>query len=1148
MLHIQDIRKQYKTGELVQTALDGVSLTLRDSEFVAILGPSGSGKTTLLNVIGGLDRYDSGDLVINGISTKHYTDRDWDAYRNHTIGFVFQSYNLIPHQTILANVELALTISGVSRAERRRRAVRALEDVGLGDQIHKRPNQMSGGQMQRVAIARALVNNPKVLLADEPTGALDSETSLQVMELLKEVSKDRLVVMVTHNPELAEAYANRIVRVKDGRVIDDTNPCIPVLDDVPPEHKRMGRASMSYFTALALSFNNLRTKKGRTILTAFAGSIGIIGIALILSLSTGSQRYIDQIQEDTLSNYPLVIQSETTDMAAALMAFGASAAEAAENEPGVVSEQQMISQMFAQVGSNDLGAFKTHLESHMDEIGDTINTIKYGYSVKPLIFLEDTSEKIVQVNPATLFGELTGSASMSAYMDSDVFQEMIDAPEMLESQYDVLQGRWPEKYDEMVLVLSNPYSISDYLAYTLGMRDADELQDMMDQVMNGEEPEVDTVPMDWTYDELMALSFRLVSATDLYKYNEKYDVWEDMSDSKPYMRARIKEGVPLHIVGIVCPKDGVSATTLSTGIAYTSALTDYVIQAAADTEIVKDQLQFDDIDVFTGKAFDAKEEEESGLDFEDMISVDEEALKNAFGGGVSEDDVAQIMESYMKQISSAFMMDPAQAKTAFLDTLSALSADMLNTHIAENADPETGKATLSLSAAETMVQDYLATGSAKRILSNLTAKYVLPQEIFAGTYGPLMTKMLTEYITENAQSAVPPLPSPAPSFEPAETPIPEATEVPEATAAPESTPLPEVSELPEENEIEGSLTESVPVLLTDTAEEGESLTLLTETQNIGSMPQWPGGELPEMTATISAEDVEPMVSALSQDLLVQGMAANLSEQMTKAAIQKTVMTKVMEYTGALMESIAGAFEVDEDAIAAAFHFEMDEEELTRLMEAMTTSGREKSQDANLKALGYADYAKPTSISVYLLDFAAKERFMDFIDAYNADMEDSGREELVIRYTDITGMMMSSVRTIVDSVSYVLIAFVAVSMVVSSIMIGIITYISVMERTKEIGILRAIGASKRNIAQVFNAETFIIGLCSGLLGVGVSLLLLIPINKIIYLLTDMTGITAQLPPVSAVILILLSIGLTLLGGLIPSKQAARKDPVIALRSE
>lgn len=553
MLQIKDIRKKYVTGDLVQTALDGVSLNLRDNEFVAILGPSGSGKTTLLNVIGGLDRYDSGDLIINGISTKKYTDRDWDSYRNHTIGFVFQSYNLIPHQSVLANVELALTISGISRGERKKRAIKALEDVGLGNQLHKRPNQMSGGQMQRVAVARALVNDPDILLADEPTGALDSETSVQIMELLKAVSKDRLVVMVTHNPELAEDYANRIVRVKDGRIISDTNPYqVEEAALEAPKHKNMGRASMSPLTALSLSFNNLWTKKARTLLTAFAGSIGIIGIALIMSLSTGFQNYIDKIQADTLSNYPLTIQSETADMSATMMGIGAAMMDIANAQDETVVEQPMVTQMFSQISTNDLGAFKAYLNEHYEEIGHTVNAIKYSYGVKPRIYAADTAS-VLQVNPATLMSKLMGGSSMSAYMQTDVFQEMIDNRELLESQYDILRGRWPERYDELIVVLQEPDRITDYMAYTLGLKDMKTLDDMIAQVMSGQEVADSGESMQWSYDDLMAMEFKLVAASDLYRYNAEYGVWEDMSDDQGYMKDLIEDGEGLKIVGIITP-------------------------------------------------------------------------------------------------------------------------------------------------------------------------------------------------------------------------------------------------------------------------------------------------------------------------------------------------------------------------------------------------------------------------------------------------------------------------------------------------------------------------------------------------------------------------------------------------------------------
>lgn len=1142
MLQICDVHKQYKTGDLVQTALDGVSLTLRDNEFVAILGPSGSGKTTLLNVIGGLDRYDSGDLIINGISTKKYSDRDWDSYRNHTIGFVFQSYNLIPHQTVLANVELALTISGISRSERRKRAAKALEDVGLGDQLHKRPNQMSGGQMQRVAIARALVNDPDILLADEPTGALDSETSVQVMDLLKEVSKDRLVVMVTHNPDLAYEYANRIVRVRDGRIIDDSNPYI--IDDTaqePPKHKNLGKASMSFFTALALSFNNLRTKKGRTILTAFAGSIGIIGIALILSLSTGFQLYIDQIQEDTLSNYPLVIQSETADMMSVMSAFGTVLGQGRDAEPETVVEQQMITQMFAQVGANDLGSFKAYLEENETQVKDDINDIKYSYGIKPLIFSSDTSEGILQVNPGLLFGDITGMSVMSAYMDSDIFYEMVDNLTLLDSQYDVLRGRWPEKADELIVVLSSPSQISDYMAYTLGLKQTDTLLEMIQKVMDGQEAEAEEEPMQWTYDDLMALQFRLVPAAAMYKYNDEYAVWENMADNEKYVKDQIENAQQLKIVGIVCPKEGANATTLSAGVAYTPQLTQQVIADAAEFQIVKDQLANMKMDVFTGKEFGAEDEQSEALDFEDMISVDGDMLTSAFGMNISQSAVLDMLERYMDEAYRSIEVDTAPAQADFLNTLSQMCRQMLNSYIGTNADASTGKATLYLSDAESIVGGYLASEDAQQQILALEAKYQLPQGTFQQVYSPLLLAMITNYIAAEMQ-AVPDLPDipdvTAPVIPDESNPATEPTPTEPAPVPTEPTQAP-TEPAPQPTE------ESAPAAI-----ENLSLRLATE-EPTEPTPTQPGGsdlDLSFVYATISAEQVDGAVNSFMQLSLVNGTAGVMAGKMMEPKVRQILLEELSKFGSVLMNYVGDSFYVNEEALSAAFQFNMTEEDLRRLMEAMSSPQQERTAKSNLLSLGYADVDEPSVISIYFVDFAAKENFLDFLDNYNLKMEEAGQEDQIISYTDVTSIMMSSVRTIIDSVSYVLIAFVAVSLVVSSIMIGIITYISVMERTKEIGVLRAIGASKRNISQVFNAETFIIGLCSGLIGVGVTVLLNIPINQIIHHLTDNSQINAQLPVTGAAILIVLSMVLTLIGGLIPSKHAAKKDPVIALRSE
>ena len=1162
MLHIKNIYKKYVTGELVQTALDGVTLSLRDNEFVAILGPSGSGKTTLLNVIGGLDRYDSGDLIINGTSTKKYTDRDWDSYRNHTVGFVFQSYNLIPHQTVLSNVELALTISGISRAERRERAKKALEKVGLGNQLHKRPNQMSGGQMQRVAIARALVNDPDILLADEPTGALDSETSVQVMELLKEVSKDRLVVMVTHNPELAEEYANRIVRVRDGRIIDDSNPF--TAENVGAEHRNMGKSSMSFITALSLSFNNLKTKKGRTLLTAFAGSIGIIGIALILSLSTGFQMYIDQIQEDTLSNYPLTIQSESTDMTSLMSAYGSVLSAGKDAEDGIVVEQQMLSQMFAQVDTNDLASFKSYLEENIDSVDEYIKDIRYHYGIKPLIYSADTTDGIVKVNPGTLFSQITGMSQMSAFMDSDVFQEMINDQDMLTSQYEVIQGRWPESKEEVVFVLSSPHQISDYTAYTLGLKNIDTILDLMEKSEEGGHTDIIEEPEEWTYDDLMSLEFRVVPQAKLYRHNSAYAVWEDMSDDSVHMTSLNDAGLSLKIVGIICPKEGANATLLSEGVAYRRDLTEYVISAAEDSTIVNMQLSDSNVNVFTGKPFGETDNSDE-LNFEDMIDVDGDMIASAFSTNINTSTIISIMEKYLEKAYNNVNVDTTPAKNAFIAGFSEIAADMLYNYIASNTD-ESGEAKLQLSDAQMIADNYLNSASASQKLSAIESKYSLPSGTLKQVYNPLLVSMLSSYIA--AESVLPELPEipelpdttdPSDKTEQGSGETTESTADPtgehEGTTGPVATepPVPEVTQpeeltVAEEPSLEmlsGSRTgEFKLVMLGNTAG--------TTSEEDPSVPE----EQPDVSldvvetlyATISAEDVSRVVSNYAATEAVSRAADAMSVVMMRGEIQEQLVTEISKVIPVIMSYVGSSISVNEERLASAFQFNMNEEDLRRLMTAMSGSGNEQTYESNLRNLGYAKMENPTAISFYFVDFAGKSEFINFLDAYNKKMEEEGFEDQIISYTDVTNIMMSSVRTIIDSVSYVLIAFVAVSLVVSSIMIGIITYISVMERTKEIGILRAIGASKRNISQVFNAETFIIGLCSGLIGIGFTLLLNIPINYIIHSLTDNTAINAQLPVEGAFILILLSMLLTLIGGLIPSSQAAKKDPVIALRSE
>ena len=1102
MLQIKNISKQYKTGDLVQDALKDVSLNFRDNEFVSILGPSGSGKTTLLNIIGGLDRYDSGDLIINHVSTKNYKDRDWDSYRNHTIGFVFQSYNLIMHQTVLSNVELALTIGGISKKERKARALKALDEVGLKEQAHKKPNQMSGGQMQRVAIARALVNNPDILLADEPTGALDTETSVQVMELLKKVAKDRLVIMVTHNPELAEEYSTRIVKLKDGKVTDDSDPFIlDVKDMIEPEHKNLGKAKMSIFTAFALSFNNLLTKKARTLLTSFAGSIGIIGIALILSLSTGFQNYIDKIQEDTLTSYPLTITSETADTTSMLLSMVSERGESTGKD--TVRERQYISNMFSKIGTNDLTSFKKHLEKNENKVDEMVNLVDYQYSVSPMIYTIDCNEEVTQLNPSTMMASMMGTSSpmmsMSG-MSSSIFTEMLDDPGTIHSQYDVLAGRWPKKYDEVILVLPEPNGMPDLLVYSLGLRDDKELIDMVSKIMAGEKVEETNEPLEWTYEELLDLQLRLVNPTDKYKYNETYKVYEDMSTDASYMQKVYDEALELKIVGVVCAKEGNSTGGLMSGVSYTKELTEYVIEQAAESEIVKKQLADREVDVFRGKRFD-DESQDAGLDFQDMISVDTEMLSSAFGTTVSEKDISNMTEGYIGEISKAITADNTNAKKAVSDTFITFATNMLNEYITANANPTTGIAMIQMSQVDGVVNAFMAKESSQQALVNLEAAYLVPKATYQAMYTEFLKGMLQGVITiQNVQK-------------------------------------------PENNQ--GGTAGSMTPGGGNSGATGDTAGTVQEIQTREGVQ--PGGNMQDMSAMLHQAAVEQIVVGVVSQEAIATAIDQLATGMTEAVMQKTILSKVGELSGKLVSTIATSFNVDQEKIAGAFKFDMTEEEIARLMQTMTASSVEKNADTNLLSLGYQEIDKPTSISFYFKDFEAKERFLDFLDGYNDKMEKED-DEKVIKYTDLTGILMSSVKTIVDSVSYVLIAFVSISLIVSSIMIGIITYISVLERTKEIGVLRAIGASKKNISSIFNAETFIVGLCAGLLGIGVTASLVPPINYIIHSLTGNMDINAVLPIRAAIVLVILSIILTLIGGLIPSRQAAKKDPVLALRSE
>lgn len=1065
MLQIRQICKEYRTGDLVQKALDHVDLNLRDNEFVAILGPSGSGKTTLLNIIGGLDRYDSGDLIINGISTKKYKDRDWDSYRNHTIGFVFQSYNLIPHQTVLANVELALTISGIGKTERRQRARKALEEVGLGDQLHKKPSQMSGGQMQRVAIARALVNDPDILLADEPTGALDSSTSVQVMDLLREVAKDRLVVMVTHNPELAQQYATRIVNLRDGQIQSDSDPfTIEDSDDQIPEHKNMGKASMSFFTALSLSFNNLRTKKARTILTAFAGSIGIIGISLIISLSTGVNDYIKNVEEETLSQYPLQIQSTGFDLTSMMTAGAATGAGGSgqEKQADQVNVIQMVTDMFSQMNSNDLESLKSYLDSGQSKIENYTNAIEYSYNVTPQIYSEKDDGSVRQVNPDKSFESLgfgsseSSSSMMSTMMGTDVFYEMPKASGLYESQYDVKAGRWPQNYNECVLVLTANGSISDFLLYTLGLRDSVELEKMIQQFIDEEEIDTPGDMGSYSYDDILGITFKLVHSKDYYQYDGQYGIWRDKSDNEAYIKNLVKEGEDLKIVGIVQPSEDANGTLLSTGIAYPASLTEHIIEVAADSKIVKAQLADRNTNVFTGKAF-GKDDNENDFDMQSLFAVDEKALQEAF----SFDENA--LKKGLDGASGGF--DPEELSKS-LDLSELMDMDELSKSLSKIEAPDMSELseTIQIDGADKAVQD---------MVSSLLEGY---QQYLAGNsqndYSQL-GESFQEYLrTEDAQKRI----------------------------------TQGISDMADDEEL--------------------------QTQISGAVTTYMEQMMSSYSGTVQKALEKQITSAMKK--LVNQISGQMENSMRTMATQ-------------LGQNIQEAIKVDPQAFVNAFSMNMNAEELEELFASMN-SAQSASYENNLKTLGYADFGTPSGIDIYPIDFESKEQVVKILDDYNERMEDAGKEEQVITYTDVVGALMSSVTDIIDTISYVLIAFVAISLIVSSIMIGVITYISVLERKKEIGILRAIGASKGNISQVFNAETFIIGLTAGLIGIGLTLLILIPGNMVIHHIADSNEINAVLPAGAAGILILLSVLLTLIGGLIPSRKAAKSDPVAALRTE
>ncbi len=1079
MLELKGICKRYVTQSFTQVALDSVSLSFRDNEFVAILGPSGSGKTTMLNVIGGLDHFDSGDLLIDGISTKDFHDRDWDAYRNNRIGFVFQSYNLIPHQTILENVELALTLTGVGHAERRQRAREALEKVGLGEHVNKRPSQLSGGQMQRVAIARALINDPEIVLADEPTGALDSTTSVQVMDLLKEVARDRLVIMVTHNPDLAYQYATRIVNLADGKITDDSDP-FDVADATRREAKPTRKTSMSFVTALGLSARNLMTKKGRTAMTAFAGSIGIIGIAAILALSNGVNGYIKKVEEDTLSSYPLTISKQDYDLSSMMGGQGAADDDSPENvdssddsaETDKIPVVTAVKDMFASVKSNDMTSFKAWLDDGGDGIDKEVNAIQYGYGVSPVVYRAGKGdEKPVRLVPNAMTEAMSGGASSAATvsmesMGTSVFNEMIDDQSLLDSQYDVVAGHWPTSANEAVMVLSSRGTVGDYTLYSIGALDIDELNDLVNSAMTAdggvETPETGT---DFTYDDALSTTFKVLSPADAYRKNEETGMWTDMSDDADFMAAKVADGIDVHIVGVVRPNETANASALSPGIAYTHALTRQLMERAADSQIVQEQLDHPETDVFTGKTFDELQDEaKQGVDLGSMFSVDEAALKSAFSFDTS------------ALSGAAGSMDLSGIDLSGLDIdLSGVGKDIDFSDIMAKAP----------------------TPDFSGIFDGLELTPEQMQQV-----GTLANQLFESFLQSDQFRAL----------------------------------------SPEDLKDASKLAAAFSTYLENDAAAQQCLAQL---KALG------GDALAERLQQAMTDYVQKQLAPYLQQAMDQVMKA-ISEQIasTVSAQLKAGAAGLMGQMATQMSSsftnLASAMRVDASAFAHAIHFNMDAEDLSSLMMSYAKASK-LTYDNNLTTLGYADEADPISVKIFPRDFEAKEHVLDHIDAYNKQVKAAGHDDRAISYTDYMGIIMGSVTDIVNTISLVLIAFVSISLVVSSIMIGIITYISVLERKKEIGILRAIGASKRNVANVFNAETFIEGLIAGVFAIVVVVLVSFPVNAWALAAKKVPNLMS-LPVQDALVLIAISVLLTVVAGLLPARSASRKDPVEALRSE
>lgn len=1088
MIEVRELRKEYKTGDFVQRALDGISVTFRDNEFVAVLGPSGSGKTTLLNILGGLDTADSGEIIINGTSTREYKSADWDTYRNHKIGFVFQSYNLIPHQTVRANVELAMTLTGVGAEERRTRAIEALEKVGLKGHENKKPSQLSGGQMQRVAIARALVNNPEIVLADEPTGALDTETGIQVMNLLQEIAKDRLVIMVTHNPALAEQYANRIITLKDGSILEDKKP-VTAEELKSSARTKIGesdvgtKTSMSFRTALSLSFSNLMSKKGRTALTAFAGSIGIIGIAAILALSNGVNGYIAKVEEDTLSSYPLTISKNAADISSLFAGMSGNSKDdkkkeadsdsdggstvkedsgdtssAAKAENTEIKQRNVLGNVFGSTRKNDLVAFKKYLDSKGNKVRRNASVITYNYGITPLIYQTKSESDPVQVNSTD--GMDANYESFGIQNSSNTgFYQMLDDEKLLKQQYEVVAGKWPKESTEAVLVLNKDGSIPDFTLYQLGYYDRKEYDRAMIKYRETGKLEMNTEKQKpFRYRDALKLSYSVISPGEIYSYNSIAGTWLDQSKNKAFMAGKLENGIKLKVVGVIKPNGKTRSNALQPGVGYLSSLTSQVIDRMKDADIVKQQLANPEVDVFTGKTFEAlKEENGASFDMSKLFSINQSMLASAFKFDAS-------------KLQKAFGMSPL-ANIDYSKALSKVNTTSLAQNMMSDIMQELAEFPAYLQQQNitlTPAEQSMITTETSQLIATLLAGYPAFASDYANNHpGAAQSEIINAYLSStNSRTAI-------------------------------------------------------------------SSTATRIAQNLNRS---------DLRGTI-----ERALTNYMQGRMAKIMGRFMNQVMTE--MQKQLGAQISSgatMNGDMASAMKSAFSVSPSAFAKAFSLNMDQTQMAALFSQFMNNGI-VTYDSNLKKMGYADKSNPESISIYPSSFERKDKVIEGIDSYNARMKRSGHKSRVITYTDIMGTLMSSVTDIINMISYVLVAFISVSLIVSSIMIGIITYISVLERRKEIGILRAMGASKRNIANIFNAETFIEGLLSGVFAILFVYLVSIPINAVVLSSFNVERIM-RLPIGAALVLIEISVFLTYIAGLIPSRSAAKRNPVEALRSE